>query len=94
MGKFAESAAQHDLNQRGDGVCVAGKWISENLDEEDLVEFTRLANGHKWHLIVTLSENKLRAASLNKHVHGLCACVRETPGKACCTQCDQTRRDV
>lgn len=91
MGQFAQSAAQHDIEQRGDGVCVAGKWLAENFDEDDLVEFVRLANGHKWELIVRLSENGLRHASVTRHVHGTCTCFKDVAGKACCA-CEQTGR--
>lgn len=85
MGKFAQAAAHHDISRRGDGTCVAGKWISDNLDEDDLVEFVRLAEGHKWHLITRLSDNYLKMASLNRHVHGLCTCFPGTTAKGCCS---------
>lgn len=84
MGKFAEAASQHDVDKRGDGYCVAGRWISENLDEEDLVELVRLANGHKWDLIARLTGEALRRASLDRHVHGLCPCFEGTAARGCC----------
>lgn len=84
MGQFAHKAVQYDVDRRGDGMCVAGKWISENLDEEDLVEFTRLAQGHNWHRIMRLSDNALKMASLNRHAHGICTCFPETAGRGAC----------
>lgn len=94
MGQFAKSAAQHDLTRRVDGTCVAGKWISSNLDDEDMAEFIRLASAHKWRLILSLSANSLRYASLNRHVHGECTCSLEIPGRACCTSCDKTAQEA
>lgn len=85
MGKFAESASKHDIDRRGDGSCVAGRWIAEHLDEDDLVEFERLANNHKWELIIRLSDHKLRQKSLDRHVHGLCGCLEEKPAMNCCS---------
>lgn len=84
MGKFATEASQHDLDKRGDGYCVSGRWIAENLDEEDLVEFIRLASGHKWDLIIRLSDNQLRHNSLQRHVHGACPCFDGLASKGCC----------
>jgi hypothetical protein len=87
MGKFAEAAVQYDPDTRGDGFCVAGRWVSENLDEEDLAEFVRLANGHAWRRIMSLSGNELKGKALEQHVHGLCCCrhVEAQVGRACCT---------
>lgn len=85
MGKFAESAAQHDGATRGDGYCVAGRWIVNNLDEDDLVEFIRLANAHRWKLILRLSDNQLSHHSMVGHVHGLCHCFADRPAKGCCS---------
>lgn len=85
MGKFADAAAQVDPNKRGDGYCVAGRWIEENLDDEDLAEFVRLANHHRWGVIARLSDHVLKEESLRKHVHGVCACAGDTPGRDCCT---------
>lgn len=85
MGKFAEAAAQHDPNKRGDGYCVTGRWVAENLDDDDLAEFVRLANHHKWELIIRLSDHVLRAQSLSNHVHGGCACIDGQAAKGCCT---------
>jgi hypothetical protein len=93
MGKFADSAAQVDISRRGDGTCVVGKWVSENLDESDLTQFVRLVSGHKWKLIERLSDNNLRQASLIRHVHGNCPCLPETVAKGCCP-CDQTKQDA
>lgn len=90
MGQFASAAAQYDLDKRGDGRCVAGKWIAENLDEEDLVEFARLSSGHKWRTILRLSEHQLAENSLNKHVHGVCVCFDGVPAKGCCTSCEKS----
>jgi hypothetical protein len=81
MGKFADSAAQVDISRRGDGTCVVGKWVSENLDESE------------WKLIERLSDNNLRQASLIRHVHGNCPCLPETVAKGCCP-CDQTKQDA
>lgn len=92
MGKFAEAAAQYDVEQRGDGKCVAGRWISENLDEEDLVEFDRLAKGHKWTRIISLSEYVLKIISLDKHVHGTCICIPEVAARGCCS-CIRSKDD-
>lgn len=89
MGNFASAAAQYDLDKRGDGRCVAGRWIEGNLDEEDLVEFVRLANGHRWEVILRLSDNKLRTKSLIGHVHGACTCFDGVVAKGCCTSCDK-----
>lgn len=86
MGKFAENASKHDIDRRGDGSCVAGRWIAEHLDEDDLVEFVRLATNHKWELIIRLSEHTLRQKSLERHVHGTCGCLVEVPGMNCCTR--------
>lgn len=88
MGQFAQSAAQHDVGRRGDGTCVAGKWISENFDAEDTAEFVRLARSHKWTLIMGLSDNNLKEASMGRHVHGTCTCLDDVPAKGCCN-CDQ-----
>jgi hypothetical protein len=88
MGKFAQSAAQHDIDKRGDGTCVAGKWIAENFDDEDLAEFIRLANGHKWTLIGRLSDNNLKEASLIRHAHGTCTCFEGVAARGCCA-CEQ-----
>lgn len=85
MGRFAESAAQYDTKRRGEGVCVAGKWITKNFDDDDLNEFIRLANAHKWRRIQNLSDHHLKEHSLNQHVHGSCVCVGDTPAKGCCT---------
>ncbi len=85
MGKFASAAAQYDLTKRGDGYCVSGRWISENLDEDDMVEFLRLATGHRWELILRLSDNKLHAKSLYSHVHGSCPCFDGVAAKGCCS---------
>lgn len=87
MGKFADTAAQYDLDTRGDGYCVSGRWIKDSLDEEDLAEFIRLANGHRWELILRLSDNKLRSKSLIRHVHGTCPCFDGLAAKGCCTSC-------
>lgn len=65
-------------------MCVAGKWISENLDEEDIVEFVRLSTAHKWAMVVRLSDNHLREGSLTRHVHGTCSCVGGVAAKGCC----------
>lgn len=92
MGQFAERAAQYDVGRRGDGACVAGKWISENLDEEDLVEFIRLAKGHRWNRIMRLSENHLKQSSLNRHAHGICTCFPDILAKGCCP-CAQSEVD-
>lgn len=92
MGKFAEAAAPHDIERRGDGICAAGKWITANFDEEDLDEFIRLANGHKWTVIERLSENGLKEASMIRHAHGTCVCFENVAGKACCG-CDKTRKN-
>lgn len=93
MGKFAKTAAQHDVGHRGDGVCVAGKWIADNFDDEDLAEFVRLVKGHKWDLIERLSDGNLKENSLGRHVHGTCICINDdTPGRSCCG-CDKTRED-
>lgn len=89
MGKFADTASQYDLEKRGDGYCIAGRWISENLDDDDLVEFTRLACGHRWELIIRLSDNKLRIKSLDRHVHGTCPCFDGLAAKGCCASCDR-----
>lgn len=89
MGKFAEAAAKHSTDRRTDGCCVAGKWIEENLDKDDLEEFIRLVNAHKWDLIVRLSGNELRRASLQRHVHGSCPCFDSVVAKASCS-CDKT----
>lgn len=89
MGKFASAAAQYDLDKRGDGHCVSGRWIADNLDADDLAEFVRLANGHRWELIVRLSDNHLRSKSLIRHVHGTCPCLDEAVAKGCCTSCDK-----
>lgn len=89
MGKFAKAASQHDLDKRGDGLCVAGRWITENLDEEDSAEFIRLASGHKWELIARLSDNKLRSKSVIRHAHGTCPCFEGLAAKGCCTSCDK-----
>lgn len=88
MGKFAKLSERYDVDKRGDGYCVAGKWISENLDNDDLAEFIRLSNGHRWTLIVKLSDTKLRSQSLVAHVHGTCACLDGVPAKGCCTTCE------
>lgn len=93
MGKFAQSAAQHDISRRGDGTCVAGKWISENFDEEDLVEFVRLGKAHKWELIIRLSDNNLKQASLYRHAHGICTCFQDIAGRGCCS-CTSTETDA
>lgn len=85
MGQFAKSAVQHDINKRGDGFCVAGRWIASNLDENDIAEFIRLANGHRWELILRLSDNQLGNHSLNRHVHGTCPCFEDRPAKGCCS---------
>lgn len=92
MGKFALSAAQYDTERRKDIACVAGKWITENFDEDDLAEFVRLANGHRWNYIISLSDNGLKEASMIRHVHGTCICFEDVAGRACCA-CDQTGRD-
>lgn len=84
MGKFAESAAQYDVDKRGEGACVAGKWISENFDDEDLAEFVRLACGHKWRHIIRLSDNNLKEASMSRHVHGTCSCFDDVTARGCC----------
>lgn len=89
MGKFASAAAQYDINKRGDGYCVSGRWIANNFDEEDLAEFVRLANGHRWELILRLSDNNLKENSLVRHVHGTCPCFDGTETKGCCTSCDK-----
>ena len=89
MGKFADAATQYALDKRGDGHCVSGRWIADNLDEADLAEFVRLANGHKWELILRLSDNQLRAKSLIRHVHGTCPCLDGSTSKGCCTSCDK-----
>lgn len=88
MGKFAEGAVKFEPTQRGDGHCASGKWIEENFDEEDLVEFARLANGHNWTRIVRLSGRHLSQKTLILHVHGTCVCFDGVPGKGCCTSCD------
>jgi hypothetical protein len=88
MGKFAESAAKHSINRRGDGYCVAGRWIAENLDEDDLTELQRLAENRKWGLICRLSDNALKVQSLKNHVYGGCTCHDGNPGKGCCTDQD------
>jgi hypothetical protein len=93
VGKFAESALKHDISRRGDGVCVAGKWITEKFDEEDLKEFVRLANGHQWTIIERLSDNGLKEGAMTRHVHGTCACIDDVAGKACC-DCDKTRKEA
>lgn len=85
MGKFAESAAQYDVDRRGDGKCVAGRWIVENLDDEDLSEFIRLANACKWTRIIRLSDNNLKEASLTRHARGTCTCLDSVPAKGCCS---------
>lgn len=92
MGKFAEEAALHSVDRRGNGECAAGKWITENFDEEDLAEFVRLVNGHKWVDIQRLSDNGLKEQSMIRHVHGVCVCFKNVAGKACCG-CDKTRKD-
>jgi hypothetical protein len=85
MGKFADNAVKHSVDRRGDGFCVAGRWISENLDEDDLAEFQRLACNKKWHLICRLSDHKLKPQSLRNHVYGSCSCYDGNPAKGCCT---------
>ncbi len=91
MGKFAESAAKFGPDQRGDGTCVAGRWITDNLDAEDLVEFARLANDHSWTRIIQLSESNLKEASLNRHAHGNCTCFSDVPGRGCCNHADKSQ---
>lgn len=95
MGKFAEAASQRDVSQRGDGLCIAGRWIAENLDEEDVAELTRLIDGgnHKWTMIIRLTDNALRVGSLTRHVHGTCACIGDVAAKGCCT-CGSTGRST
>jgi hypothetical protein len=88
MGKFAEDAAKHSIDRRGDGFCVAGRWIDENLDEEDLAEFERLARNRKWELICRLSEHNLKPQSLKNHVYGRCTCHDGKPAKGCCIDQD------
>lgn len=89
MGKFADAASQHaNLDQRGDGHCVVGRWATDNLqDEADLIEFVRLANRHKWELIIRLSGHELRQKSLTQHVHGACVCLASDPTRDCCSSC-------
>lgn len=89
MGKFADAATQYDQGTRGDGHCVAGRWIVDNLDNDDLAEFVRLANGHRWELILRLSDNNLKTKSLNRHVHGTCSCFDGLAAKGCCTTCEK-----
>jgi hypothetical protein len=89
MGNFANAAAQYDLDKRGDGHCVSGRWIADNLDEDDLKEFIRLSNGHRWELILRLSGDKLRSKSLIRHVHGTCPCFDGVAAKGCCTSCNK-----
>jgi hypothetical protein len=92
MGKFAQGAAKYNTGRRGEGVCTVGKWIAKNFDEEDLAEFTRLANAHKWRRIQNLSDHNLKEHSLNHHVHGACVCVGDTPAKGCCN-CPRTAEE-
>jgi hypothetical protein len=87
MGKFAKVSAQYGVDKRGDGYCVAGRWISDNLDHDDLAEFIRLSNGHRWVLIIRLSDTQLRSKSLEAHVHGACPCLDGLAAKGCCTSC-------
>lgn len=90
MGNFSDAAKQYNVDTRGDGRCVTGRWASENLeDDDDLEEFTRLASAHKWGLILRLSEHKLRQKSLFQHVHGVCPCLDGQAAKGCCTSCDK-----
>lgn len=91
MGKFASAAAQYDLDKRGDGNCAAGRWISENMDADDIIEFVRLANGHRWELILRLSEHRLKSNSLQRHAHGTCACFDGVAAKGCCTSCEKAK---
>ena len=84
MGTFAEAAAQYGVGKRGDGHCVIGRWINENLDKNDLAEFVRLANGHTWTLILRLSDGAIAQNSLTRHTHGVCQCPDGTAAKGCC----------
>lgn len=93
MGRFAQAASQRAVDQRGDGKCVAGRWITDNLDEEDVVELTRLAVGHNWAALVRLSDNDLREGSLSRHVHGACSCLDDIAAKGCC-QCGSTGKNT
>lgn len=87
MGKFAQTASRYDAGGRGDGRCVSGKWIAENLDEDDLAEFVRLSQSHKWGLISRISEFHLKESTLKRHVHGECGCFNDVPALGCCTSC-------
>lgn len=84
MGRFAEEAVKRPIDRRGDGYCVAGRWITDNLDEDDLQELVRLAQNKKWELICRLSDNKLKTESLKNHAHGRCTCLDEVSAKGCC----------
>jgi hypothetical protein len=88
MGKFAQDAAQHSTEHRGDGYCVAGRWIAENLDDEDIAELERLAAIPKWELICRISDYNLKPKSLRSHVYGRCSCHDGRPAKGCCTNKD------
>lgn len=91
MGRFASDASKYDLESRinGDGFCAAGRWIAANMDDDDLAEFVRLANGHRWRLILGLSNHELKADTLQSHVHGSCPCFAGNAAKGCCA-CDKT----
>lgn len=86
MGSFAEAA----VKVREGRSCVAGQWISENLDDDDVAAFETLAKAHRWKTIIQLSDNRLAEKSLIRHVHGQCVCAPSLPTRGCCSGEDHT----
>ena len=76
VGQFAKKAVEVDAKHSH---CVVARTLVADFDDEDIVEFARLARERKWTVIQGALSQPVGVVSLRKHALGTCTCPKTAP---------------